>query len=129
MRDTSDFQQPNWYVENLAAFDKFVRPKLLVYYEQLLDDPKPIIRDLVAFLECDPALAESFIANMDTYFQDSIGEYTRRGHQSATQGKRDFSYHARKHLTLEQQKQFDVFYECHYPELYERYLRKYRVPD
>lgn len=127
LQDTTDFQQPNWYIENLAAFDKFARPKLLIYYEQLLDDPKPLIRKLAAFLECDPVMAENFIGNMDTYFQNSIGEYTRRGHKSATQGKKDFRYHARKHLTLEQQKQFDVFYASRYPELYRCYLEQYRV--
>lgn len=129
LRDESVFQRPNWYIRNVAAFDKFAGPKLLIYYEDLLSNPGPVIRELGEFLEFDPEIRENFIANIDRYFQESVGAYTKRGHKSVTTtGKRDFRHHAREHATLAQQKEFDSFYHQNYPQLYEKYLVRYALP-
>ncbi len=121
-------QPPIWFIKNIEAFDKFEGEKLLIYYEDLLNNPEPIIKKLSRFLGLDIKKTEDFILNIEDRQQESISAYIGGGHESFTLGERNqTNYHANTNLSKEEQLEFDNFYKLKYPYLFDKYLKKYAI--
>lgn len=125
--DRSEQQPPVWYIRNIEAFDRYPGTKLLLYYEDLVTGPQNEIPRIAEFLALDSARTADFVANIDEKFARSVGVYTSAGRASNTGASKDIRYHAKKHLSDAQQREFDAFYRERYPELYEKYLKRYAV--
>lgn len=115
----------SWYIENLKAFDAFEGDKLLIYYEDLIQKPDETIILLAEFIELDRDKTQAFLNSMDNHIKMSVQAYTKKAHSSDTSKSKDLSYHAKTKLTPEQVQDFDNFYFTQYPELAQKYLRRY----
>ena len=127
MDDDVVISKPSWYMENIKSFEEFEGEKLLMYYEDLLNDPEKEIARVGSFLGVGKDRVEAFINDLDTQQQRSINSYSS-SHKSFTSGdvnKQDF--HSRKHLSQEQQMDFDNYFQSNYPVLFEKYLTRYKI--
>ena len=115
----------SWYIENIEAFDVFQGEKLLIYYENLLKNPEETITELSAFLGLDQKKTQLFLEDIDVHFQNSVIAYTRGGRRSETSSTKDVRFHAKTKLTPDQVKEFDEFYFSRYPDLANKYLRRF----
>lgn len=120
-------QPPSWYIKNIKAFDRFEGKKLLIYYEDLLQQPEISFLKLAEFLELNPLKVQIFLKNIDQHFEGSIQAYTKGGHLSETSSTKDFKYHSRTALTPAQVEEFDQYYFTQYPGIAEKYLRRYNT--
>lgn len=120
------FQRPSWYIDNIAAFDRFEGDKLLLYYEDLVGDPHRSIPQLADFLDLDPTRVQRFLDDLETHRSESVDAYRQGGHASETEG-RDTSHHAKARLTDAQMREFDDYYRTRHPELFARYLARYAL--
>ena len=118
-------QPPSWYIKNLIAFDKFRGEKLLIYYEDLLTEPRNTFTILSSFLGLNQLSTQIFLKDIDQHFKRSVKAYTRTGHSSETSSSKDFKFHSRTALTAEQIVEFDQFYFSRYPRIANKYLRRY----
>ncbi|MEM7689202.1 MAG: hypothetical protein AAF291_09280 [Pseudomonadota bacterium] len=121
-----DIEQPcSWFIDNLAAFDAFEGEKLLLYYEDLMQDPMESFTKLGHILRLKEARVAKFGAHLDAHFDGSVNAYKKGGHKSSTAKKRDLKAHADRLLTPEQRVEFDRYYQDNYPELTRKYLTRY----
>jgi len=120
-------QPPEWYIRNIAAFDAYSGPKMLLCYEDLLSDPHTRITALIAFLGLDRSRGTGFLHDYDHHFRTSVAAYTRFGHQSLSTPSNNLRYHADSVLNMNEQRSFDDYYREHYPGLAARYLKRYCV--
>ncbi len=118
-------QPPVWYIRNLQAFDAFQGDKLLLYYEDFVQQPMGGLPQLAEFLNLDPARVEAFLGDIETHKANSVQAYKRGGHRSESSSTNDLQHHAKSKLTPEQVQAFDTFYFSRYPEIANKYLARY----
>ena len=118
-------QPPLWYIRNLQAFNRFQGDKLLLYYEDLVQEPLSTLSQLASFLALDPSRTAAFLQNIKTHESASVQAYNRGGHKSESWYSKDLSHHAKTKLTREQVREFDEFYFSRYPEIANKYLVRY----
>lgn len=120
-------QAPKWYIENIASFDSFEGEKLCIYYEDLVQFPEQEILKMVEFLELPRKKLKNLLNNLEEHKLRSIQAYSST-QKSFTAGKADkLNYYATKHLSEQQQAEFDLYYKNRYPKLYQKYLKRYEV--
>jgi hypothetical protein len=122
-------QPPEWYVDNLQAFDRFAGPKLVIYYEDLITQPGVEISKITGFLELDRKKAAELIKDYGKHEKSALQNYLDGGHQSVTTRSSGLGFHATTHLTAGQRREFDRFYQKHYPDLFNKYLCRYQVGE
>ena len=120
-------QAPMWYIKNIEAFDKFEGKKLLVYYEDLLLEPQPVIESIAQFLSFDTQKTQLFIEELDEHFQKSVSSYNLGGygHATVTASTKSLQHHSNSNLNPGQVVEFDEFYFENFPDLAEKYLSRY----
>ncbi|VEP15951.1 hypothetical protein H1P_390019 [Hyella patelloides LEGE 07179] len=120
-------QAPIWYIKNIEAFERFDGKKLLVYYEDLMLEPKITIENIAEFLSFDPNRVKDFIDKLDYHFQNSVSSYTLGGygHASVTTSTKSLDHHSKSNLTPKQILEFDDFYFSNFPHLSQKYLSRY----
>lgn len=118
-------QPPLWYIRNLQTFDKFQGNKLLLYYEDLVQQPMSTLSQLASFLALDPERTKAFLQDIKTHEAASVQVYKGGGHRSESSFSKDLKYHAKTKLTPDQMKEFDEFYFSRYPEIANKYLTRY----
>ncbi len=112
------------YLANLAAYDAFPGPKLLVYYEDLMRDFAEMER-ILAFLGIE---ADTGGFDVEEHARRSMGLYDIDHGAQTKANRRDTGYHSRR-LTPEQRRFLDAHFQRQAPELYRRYLARYAEPD
>jgi hypothetical protein len=122
-------QPPEWYVDNLQAFDRFAGPKLVIYYEDLIAQPDAEICKITEFLGLDQKRAAELIKDYEKHKKSALQNYLEGGHQSVTARLSDVGFHAATHLNAGQRREFDRFYQTHYPDLFNKYLCRYQVGE
>jgi hypothetical protein len=118
-------QPPSWYIKNLIAFDRFKGEKLLIYYEDLLNEPRNTFTKLSSFLGLNQLRTQIFLRDIDIHFKQSVKAYTKTKHSSETSSSKDLKFHSRTALTPQQIEEFDRFYFTGYPVVADKYLRRY----
>ena len=112
------------YYRNIEFYDSFTKPKLLIYYSDLMLNTAYELNRLADFLGYN---CKDFIDNLEYHQQTSLRLYetVAPDGKSATQGK-DLKFHQQK-LTIEQKMNIDkIAKECN-PVLYEKYLKRYET--
>ena len=122
-------QPPDWYIKNLLAFDAHRGEKLLVHYEDLQASPEVEIPRIGTFLELDPGRTADFLENVEERYKESVSAYTGRGHASASTAQKDPKHHSKELLAEEHARLFDRHFETNHPEIFGKYLSRYRVTD
>jgi len=127
LNDQKSQQPASWYIDNIKAFDKFSGEKLLIYYEDLITTPDREIQILFDFLNIKKSRLIVLLRNIDNVKRESIAAYTKNKlHLSITRGEKNkLTYHANANLTIQQQKEFDLFYKNNYVNIFEKYLSRY----
>ena len=109
------------YFVNLEVFDNWNdEKKILLYYEDLLLNPKKFFIDLAKFLKKDPIFIESFMKNYQWYKENSLKNYPGTARSKGSSIK----YHSNrkpKHLLYK----VDDYIKNQYKDLWNKYLYKY----
>lgn len=126
LSDRSIGQPASWYIDNLAAFDRFAGEKLLIHYEVMMARPAETVRTLGTFLGLEAEGVAAFVAALPAHQRRSVAAYRAGGHAATELAAFDPRQHAQRLLTDEQARAFDAYYWQTYPQLAERYLQRYR---
>lgn len=123
--DTSNVEAKIDYIFILGVFEKWKGPKLLVYYEDLMSDPKKQISRMLDFLDINQDKLDDFITNIDTHVNNGVSAYSSHDQGSVTKGK-DSLHHSKKigkHLS-----EFLLMYlRDRYPTIFGKYLSRYVI--
>ncbi len=112
------------YFENLALFDSWNQERRhLIYYEDLITDPKKVICDLVLFLGCSADKLNLFMEKYEEHRDAGVEVYSKHA-SSITQGKHPI-YHS-KNIQHDEKLAIDDFIQKKYPNLFDRYLARYK---
>lgn len=129
LEDRSGKQPPEWFIENIRAYDEFLGDKLLLYYEDLMTEPEGELRRLIEFLDLPRDGVEDLFADLEEHRRRSVGLY-RQNQESYTEGAADkLNHHSEALLSGDEQRAFDRYYAERHPELFQRYLSRYARPD
>lgn len=105
---------------NIYFYDTIDKPKILIYYEDLMTNPKHELQRLADFLKAD---CGEFLSNLDYHKKESLKFYETYQTNSITKGK-DIKYH-QKNISQENIKYMDDFASQCEPQLYDKYLKRY----
>jgi len=127
--DRSGPQPPEWFIENIRAYDGFQGDRLLLYYEDLMTDPQAELLRLIEFLDLPREGVDDLFANLDEHRRRSVELY-RQNQESYTEGAADkLNHHSEALLSEDEQRAFDRYYAERHPQLFERYLKRYARTD
>lgn len=125
MEGVRNDQAPRSFMRNIEAFDEHNAEKILIYYEDLVSNTAVEIHRLIDFLDLPTEYLKELLDNIDLHRRSSVFFYDRK-ENSATKGDvGKLTYHSRD-LSPGEKRGFDEYYETHYPEIYEKYLRRYK---
>lgn len=109
--------------ENLKLYDSWPEDRrFLIYYEDLLSNPEPILSALLDFLGEDQSRLASFMANYDKHKETMLNAYQGK-HGTYSRGK-DLTYHSKKAPRMVI-RQMDDYVKKNHPFLWENYLMRY----
>ena len=123
-----NFNNWRYFLQNLELFDSWSEEKrLLVYYEDLMRNPKAELQRVLEFLgEYKINAFETFIRNLPKHQRFVLSYYDRQRGGSKSRGK-DLLYHSKSALD-EVQKEFDALIKEQYPIIWDKYLWMYETP-
>ncbi len=107
------------YMDLIQYYDQFVGDKILIYYEDLITDVKPILDQLLTLLEYDDSHLKSFMESLEKHRIQSLDLYGN----SSTMGKMAIfhSYRLGEELT----QLWDEYLMEHHELLFNKYLQRY----
>lgn len=109
------------YFENLALFDTWpAERKYLIYYEDLISHPRETLADLLTFLDEPDMRLDQFMHEYDAHKNKCLALYP----STISRGS-DPLFHSKK-LSPDYRKQVDAWIAEAYPELWHKYLERYR---
>lgn len=124
--ENPNFNQPClWYIKNIEAFDEFKGDKLLIYYEDIIKSAEREFVRLGKFLDLPQEEVVDFVNHIEENFNASVSAYTAGGHSTETAKTRSITAHANTLLTDTQRKEFDAYFKTKYPNLAQKYLKRY----
>lgn len=119
-----------WYVKNIQQFEKFKGDKMVVFFEDLMENPEHSIKALAAFMNVDTERVNQYLKNMDEHHENSLNRYEKMGHQSQTRGKAvNVDLYQRKFST-EALMEFDNYFRGQLGDkIFQKYLSRYATPQ
>ena len=128
VNNEADFRQ---YMDNLSYYNAWPNDetKLIIYYEDLISQPRVEISKILDFFGEQDADVDGFFADYDTWMQKIMNSYKKQhGTQYSSGGNKEI-YHS-KNFPVSILQEIDQSIENRYPELWEKYLNRYRtVPN
>ena len=120
MYDTVDLDvEIKHYIANIVAFNFWRGEKLLIYYEELMNDFETTFQDIVNVLALPECRFREFVAKLDYHRERSIAHYKSGSHTKGT----DLLYHSKK-LSAAGRRQWDRKMES-----VEQYVSYYFEPE
>jgi len=111
------------YMGLIKLYDRWDNEKrLIIYYEELLQQPKKVIEEILSFMELKNERLDYFIDNYDTLFNSSVNFYNRK-ETSFSKGS-DLSYHTKNYPNKEEIIMSDKYMKNNYKEFIE-YFKEY----
>ena len=108
------------YFEALYIFDSWKCPKkLIIYYEELLQNPKKVLLEILAFLGESDSKLEEFLAEYQTHKKKCLSLY-----KASESGGNDPLYHSKSLCPLERN-QIDLWIETQFFSLWVNYLQNH----
>jgi hypothetical protein len=111
------------YFRNLYFFDSYPYKKLLIYYEDLIVNPRLAMNKIFDFLQKDKMRFNEFYVNLDFHKKKSLSLYTHAQGKSFTKGK-NLIFHS-DNLGVDNCKYIDAFVKKYYPILWRKYLSRF----
>ncbi len=121
-QNDSEIQLVNlkWYFNDLGFFDAWYGKKLLVYYEDLIKNPRMVLTQVLLFLGESDNRLEDFFQKFEQHKIKALGLYDLLG-GSKSKGN-DLLYHSQK-MSSDERKNFDTWIIENYPLLWKKYLK------
>jgi len=116
------------YMEYLLLFEKYSGDKTLIYYEDLIQNPKMNILKLNLFIGGEQDDFVKFMDNFEDHKTDSLTQYVHGGSNVSITGGDKVDHH-KYHIPLEDRQMWDQKLEQHDPYLYETYLTRYKEDE
>lgn len=110
------------YMELIKLYDQWSGNKLLIYYEDLLQNPSETILSIVSFMDLNQESYRNFMSKYDYFFDLSVKGYVYKNIKSETGGKK-IKFHQKK-LTKQQIDIFNLYIEDKYQDL-KNYINRY----
>jgi len=124
---TKDKVMVREYMEGLEVFDSWdPHLRLMIHYEDLLTDPMSVIKTVLSFFD-EPIpenLTEDLLEEISSKALDSYHKQHKNTGGSHSKGE-DFFYHTRS-LPVKTLRAIDAAVKDNYPELWNKYLSKYK---
>lgn len=115
------------YIAILDWFDKYVDDqKYLIYYEDLILDPKTEMYKIANFVKRTEHNIDDFIEHLDKHKEQSLKNYNDNIQRTITNGEPNKLIYYSKKLSVENKKKIDQHIENNYPELFQKYLIRYK---
>ena len=115
------------YIHVITAFEAIKdKQKLVIYYEDFMSQQEETLVAIAGFLGLHRTGLIKFLAKLEEHKKECIKGYRNRGNASVTEGKVSMLNHHSKKLTLEQRLAWDKSLSDRYPEIFEKYLKRYR---
>ena len=112
------------YMKGLEIYDSYAGDKLMIYYEDLLEDTENTLMKVIDFLKCEKKdKLKEFIENIEEHKKKSIEMYDKR-ETSVTFGK-TLNHHSSR-IKEGDKVNWDNNLKTRFPELYEKYLKRYQ---
>ena len=105
------------YLDLLYFYDNFNGEKIIIYYEDLMLQPKEELKKLLSFLKESEDFLEEFIENFEYHKKQSISFYNKGESKSQTEGNA-INYQTQK-MTQKQIVDWDIFLK--------KYMKKYLI--
>jgi len=112
------------YFVNLYKFNEFEGEKLIIYYEDLVVNPKKVITNVLDFLNVTPINLNEFYQELIYHKKKCLERYRVQG-GSKSRG-RDIHFHKKK-LGPRLIKTLDNLVKTHHGLLWENYLKRYEM--
>ena len=126
-RYTGRWDDPHLYFDNLALYHRWHPEKrLLLYYEDLITDPRNTLEQLLRFLHVEPTCLDAFFEHFDLHKRCSLHIYTTQD-PSITKGNKTM-YHSYS-IDKQERKAIDAYVANTYPIIWDMYLRRYAEQD
>ncbi|MEL6538330.1 MAG: hypothetical protein AAFQ98_23115, partial [Bacteroidota bacterium] len=116
---------PMWLSSNLEAYEVHPGPKLLMYYEDLVQSPEQSITKIGAFFKVEPEKVRAFLDQLDHHRDQSLAAYQQVSHQSMTQGAKESMTYHQQGVSPELTQEFWDSYRQLHPGLVSQYLKRY----
>lgn len=109
------------YFDLISVYEKWDSEKrLLLYYEDLIENPRKELEKLLGFLKEDLNL-DSFIESFEEHQKTGLKLYSFHGGSKSSIEKNYYS----QQIDQQAQKEFDSLVEKYSPDLYQRYLQEH----
>lgn len=116
-----------WYMDLIKLYDSWDnKRKIIIYYEDLIQEPKKTIIQIVEFMELDLHKVQNFMKSYDYFFNLSINFYDNKGSGGKSKTKGNKIIHHSSKLNEKQKKKFEVYLNKNYCKLLP-YLKKYNI--
>ncbi|MFY0687803.1 MAG: hypothetical protein JXQ90_11590 [Cyclobacteriaceae bacterium] len=113
------------YGRNIRAFDEFDKPKLLLYYEDLITNKAENLRSISDFLELSKSKTEEFIENLEQHSSKAVSLYKNVNHDSATAGDANKLVYHSNLLNKQELQTIDNYYKTGFADIFNKYLTRY----
>lgn len=113
------------YFQILNVYDQWDdERRLLVHYEDLMQNPKSEFKKVADFLNVPPKKYKAFISNIAAHAQRGYIIKKRQGNRAYSRNK-GLDYHTKKVNHSEFFQNLDHEIKMHYPDLWAKYLMRY----
>jgi|7_EtaG_2_1085326.scaffolds.fasta_scaffold00195_29 hypothetical protein len=123
------------YYRSLKFYDKHPGPKLLFYYEDLIDDKKlvDVLHELNEFMSSSPPcyeeLLQRFIEKLQIHREQSLEFYNAVAQVGGSHSDSKSSIFHSRQFELHKKQDVDNHFESVEPELYKKFLKRYKEGD
>jgi hypothetical protein len=113
------------YTSLIKEFDIWGPKKILVYYEDLISNPRVELKRVLDFFEVPDTHINAFIKDFDSHRKASIKQYSSLVQKSQTQGeKKLLDYHSSEY-PIELKHELDTIMKNDLHDLYGKYLGRF----
>lgn len=99
--------------------------RFLIYFEDLIAEPKQVLMNLSNFLDIDEAEVEEYLSNIEYHKERALDTTFRPEEDEKRKNSEDLRKHTKK-MSKKNIKYIDSFVERNFPEFWGKYLSRYK---
>jgi len=122
-----DNKDIDWYMSLIKIYEEWDhKNKIILYYEDLINEPKTEIKKIIKFMDLDLNKLDDFMGSYDEFFDLSVNYYNNKGEGNTSKTKGKFLVYHSLDLKKEDITNFKNYVVKNYPNLI-TYLNKYNI--
>jgi hypothetical protein len=125
---TSMFHENKYYFDNIKKFNDHNGEKILIYYEDLITNPKPELKKLLYFLSDDEnndQILEDFMQDFQSHKNNAKLFYQTHMKPEAHSSGESLIFYS-KNFSKDMLRGIDREIQLQYPKIWEKYLIRYK---